>query len=132
MQRYNIFFIYASKMKKKIGKICIHKNFSVSLRPISKPHSTMDTLSPTDELQSLRAEIDAIDNELWQLIARRMDVSRRIGEYKRQNAMRPLQPARYEQILTQRLQWAQTQGISAETVRAIMEAIHTESVRVQL
>lgn len=92
----------------------------------------MDTLSPTDELQSLRAEIDAIDNELWQLIARRMDVSRHIGEYKRQNAMRPLQPARYEQILTRRLQWAQTQGISAETVRAIMEAIHTESVRVQL
>lgn len=88
--------------------------------------------SDTLPLLELRKEIDEVDDALWTLIARRMEVSRRIGDYKRERGMAVIQPQRYEQILQERIARAQEQGISEQAIRQIMEAIHTESVRVQL
>jgi len=42
-----------------------------------------------------------------------------------------VQPARYQEILQRREQWAQQMGLDVEAVRQIMDAIHKESVRIQ-
>ena len=47
-----------------------------------------------DELQALRQEIDAVDRELVELFRRRMDVTRRVGEYKAARGMAVLDQAR--------------------------------------
>ena len=52
-----------------------------------------------DELQNLRRDIDAIDRELVELFRRRMDVTRRVGEYKRERDMPVLDQARERQVL---------------------------------
>ena len=52
-----------------------------------------------DELQDLRRDIDAIDRELVELFRRRMDVTRRVGEYKRERDMPVLDQARERQVL---------------------------------
>ncbi len=83
-------------------------------------------------LLSLRQQIDEIDNELWQLIAQRLNVAQQIGEYKQAHQMPILQHKRYEDILQKRIRWAEKHNISNETVRQIMETIHTESVKRQL
>ena len=46
------------------------------------------------DLQDLRCEIDAIDDELVQLFAKRMDVSAKIAAYKKENNLPILMPSR--------------------------------------
>ncbi len=97
------------------------------------PQRNQVTDTPEDTtLLALRQQIDEIDNELWQLIAQRLNVAQQIGQYKQANQMPVLQHKRYEEILQKRIQWATHHHISEETVRQIMETIHTESVKRQL
>lgn len=51
------------------------------------------------ELADLRAEIDRIDAELSRLFCERMEVSRQVGEYKRENSLPVYDAAREEQKL---------------------------------
>ena len=83
------------------------------------------------DLSSLRAEIDHLDKQLWEIIAQRMDIVREIGEWKHTHGEPVLQSNRYQQVLDQCLQCAREKGISEDTVREVMEALHKESVRVQ-
>lgn len=87
--------------------------------------------STSIELRWLRQMMDEVDDALWEAIARRMEVSKQIGEYKKSHGMEVIQPTRFEHILSNRLQWAQTKCLTAETVRQIMDALHAESIRVQ-
>lgn len=82
-------------------------------------------------LAAFRAEIDELDETLWSLIARRMEVSDRIGRYKQAMGLPVVQPERYEQLKHDRLAWADQVGISKEAVLAILDAIHSESCRRQ-
>ena len=52
-----------------------------------------------DELQTLRQNIDEIDSQLVELFCRRMDVTRRVGEYKRERGIPVLDQARERQVL---------------------------------
>ena len=83
------------------------------------------------DLSSLRAEIDQLDKQLWEIIAQRMDIAREIGEIKRTHNEPIVQTQRYQQVLDQCLQWGREKGISEDTVREVMDALHKESVRVQ-
>ena len=51
------------------------------------------------DLNELRGQIDGIDNELVQLFCRRMEVAEQIAEYKRQNDLPILAPAREREKL---------------------------------
>jgi chorismate mutase len=87
-------------------------------------------------LNWLRAEIDELDDKLWDTIAARMDVSRRIGEWKKANGVAPLQPERYEMIrerlknLTPTLSSGEGE-LRTEFKLALWELIHEESLRQQ-
>lgn len=83
------------------------------------------------ELNWLRAEIDELDDRLWDTIAARMDVSQRIGEWKKAHGVTPLQPERYQHILAQRQEWAQKNGIDAAFVERVFSAIHEQSLQRQ-
>lgn len=52
-----------------------------------------------DELQTLRRDIDAIDRQLVELFRQRMDVTRRVGEYKKANGIPVLDQERERQVL---------------------------------
>lgn len=84
-----------------------------------------------DELIWLRTIMDEVDDELWQVVAHRMDVSRAIGDYKKKRGMEVVQPSRYQDILQRRLAWANTHHLSAECVEQMMDTIHQESIRHQ-
>ena len=82
-------------------------------------------------LRWLRAMMDEVDDQLWQTIHRRMAISRRIGEWKRQEGVAVRQPARFEDILTQRIKKETKNGLTRETIVAICQALHEESIRQQ-
>lgn len=83
------------------------------------------------ELRWLRAEIDELDDRLWETLSNRMDVSRRIGEWKKANGIAPLQPQRYQEILSTRLQWAGQHGLRESFVSQLFDLIHAESLKQQ-
>lgn len=79
----------------------------------------------------LRAEIDELDEQLWDTIAARMDVSRRIGEWKKANGVQPLQPERYRTIVDRINELTNERGLSTEFALRIWELIHEESLKQQ-
>ena len=86
----------------------------------------------TEGIQTLRKQIDELDNELMNLLAKRMRVCREIGQYKKEHNMTVLQTNRYNEILEKRGAQGSLCGLSPETVAHIFEEIHEESVRQQL
>ncbi len=98
---------------------------------IGQSPTNRTNISGATPLRWLRQMMDEVDNELWNAIAKRMEVSRRIGAYKREQHMDIVQPTRYEQMLAARLDWAQSHDLDANTVRAIMDALHQASIRIQ-
>jgi chorismate mutase len=83
-------------------------------------------------LSELRRQIDELDNQLLEVIAKRMRISREIGTYKKEHDMQILQTARYSEILDKRVSEAVKMGIDGECMQKIMEAIHEESIRQQM
>ena len=95
-------------------------------------HSNVsDSVREGIELNWLRAEIDELDDRLWDTIAARMDVSRRIGEWKKTHGVSPFQPERYRQILTQCRQQAVQRGLESHFIEQLWNTIHEESLRQQ-
>ena len=90
-----------------------------------------DTVT-TEGIQALRKQIDEFDNELMNLLAKRMRVCREIGQYKKEHNMTVLQASRYNEILEKRGAQGSLCGLSADSVARIFEEIHEESVRQQL
>ena len=91
-----------------------------------------ETVDLTASLCTLRKGIDEIDNELIDLLAKRMGISREIGAYKRDNGMTIVQTKRYSEILDKRAAQGVLKGIDAECIKKIFECIHEESVRQQV
>lgn len=91
-----------------------------------------ENIDLTASLSTLRKSIDEIDNELIDLLAKRMGISREIGAYKRDNGMTIVQTKRYSEILDKRAAQGALKGIDAECIKKIFECIHEESVRQQV
>ena len=83
------------------------------------------------ELNWLRAEIDELDETLWDTIAARMDVSRRIGAWKKANGVAPLQPERYQTIVERINELTNERGLSTDFALRVWELIHEESLKQQ-
>jgi chorismate mutase len=96
--------------------------------------NALDPIRPRDgqkELNWLRAEIDELDDTLWQTIAARMDVSRRIGAWKKEHHMPPLQPDRYHTMVERISELANERGLSADFALRLYDLIHEESINQQ-
>ena len=85
----------------------------------------------TDTLSTLRSQIDEIDSQLVDLVAKRMRISREIGQYKKIHGMGIVQSNRFNEILEKRCAQGASQGIDPACVKSIFEAIHQESVNQQ-
>ena len=86
----------------------------------------------TENLNELRTQIDECDNNIIEILAKRMRICREIGTFKKEHAMTILQTGRYNEILEKRGAQGELCGMSADFVRTIFEAIHGESVRQQM
>lgn len=82
-------------------------------------------------LSALRGEIDDIDDELLQLLSRRMNVSSQIGQYKKENGLTVVQMDRWKQILEDHLETGKNMGLSKELIEKVFEAIHQASIQRQ-
>lgn len=86
----------------------------------------------TESLQALRQQIDKIDTDLLDLYAKRMEIARQIGQYKKEHSMPVVQESRYDDLMKSRVSAAVEMGMSADFMRTVLQAIHEESVRQQI
>jgi chorismate mutase len=86
-------------------------------------------LSPA--LQVLRKEIDAIDDDLIALLARRMECVEQIGIWKRDRNVSLFQLERWEHVLRDRVESSVQRHLSPNFVRDLFEHIHEEALSIQ-
>lgn len=83
------------------------------------------------DLAGWRSEIDDIDEELLHLLARRMEVSAQIGEYKKRNNVAVVQMDRWKKILEDHIATGNDMGLSPQLINEVFEAIHQASIERQ-
>lgn len=82
-------------------------------------------------LDKLRDQIDSLDSQLIELLARRMDIVGKIGEYKKSHNITILQLRRWENILTTRSKLGKDLGLDEDLISKMLELIHKSSIRKQ-
>ena len=107
------------------------RDLQTLLESLEIRENSSDDASYKDGIEALRARIDVIDDNLLKILADRNEVSRKIGQYKKEHNVAILQAGRWESLLAKVEEKAEALGISREAIRSIMTAIHDESVRVQ-
>lgn len=90
------------------------------------------TETSTDNLNGLREEIDNIDSQLIDLLARRMNVSKSIGTVKQAGNLPIIQPERCAEVLGSRCNSCVKLGLDGDFASKLFGLIHDESVRQQL
>ncbi|PWL37856.1 3-deoxy-7-phosphoheptulonate synthase [Flagellimonas aquimarina] len=83
------------------------------------------------KLSNLRAQIDVIDNQIIDILGKRMKVSGGIGTLKKQKNVAVLQTNRWNAILGKMILEGESQGLSEEFVLRMFKAIHQESINHQ-
>ena len=83
-------------------------------------------------LHELRSQIDSIDEELLSLLAKRSEISTKIGVVKKENNLTVLQLDRWNTILSNYIEKGKNLGLNGEIVKEIFELIHKDSIDRQL
>ncbi|MFM7671169.1 MAG: chorismate mutase [Bacteroidota bacterium] len=82
-------------------------------------------------LEALRQQINQFDNEMIQLLGRRMKVAEEIGLYKKENNITILQAGRWQEIVDRACAQGELVGLSREFITRYLEAVHMESINRQ-
>lgn len=91
----------------------------------------IDGVGFTNELESLRNMVDSLDEELLEIIAKRMNLIAKIGSYKKQHNITVFQPERWLEIKKSRANFGENLKLNQEFVLNILTEIHNESIRFQ-
>lgn len=82
-------------------------------------------------LNILRSEIDEIDEKLICLLSKRMNLVNRIGEYKKEKGIKPLDKKRWNKLLNNRIKLGNKHDLDKKFITNIWEQIHNQSLKEQ-
>jgi chorismate mutase len=83
-------------------------------------------------LKELRSQVDEVDYQLIQLLAERMALIEKIGEYKRDHQLTVLQLERWMEILKTRTALGEKLQLHKEFIQELLIVIHKEAIRKQV
>lgn len=83
------------------------------------------------DLEEFRRKIDSIDKDLLELLGKRMDIVKLIGEYKKSHNTTVFQKTRWKEIIDQRLKLSKKIDLNSEFIKIMLRAIHDESINIQ-
>lgn len=92
---------------------------------------TNEAIEYINSLDSMRAQIDVIDNQVIDILGKRMSISDKIGAIKKDKNVAVLQSSRWNEILGKMILEGETKGLSEEFVLKMFKAIHQESINHQ-
>lgn len=74
-----------------------------------------------NQLDDFRKQIDEIDGQIVSLLAERMKIVKKIGAFKKQRNIPPLDPARWQEVIKTK------KGF----IKKIWEIIHEEALKIE-
>lgn len=84
-----------------------------------------------ENIEQLRTHIDVIDENLLIALGARMDISRKIGQFKKDHNIAIIQPLRWDSLLEGMIEKGKDYGLDEHFVRALFNVIHDASVAEQ-
>lgn len=84
-----------------------------------------------NELQVLRTKIDVVDNQLIEMLGKRMQIADQIGQLKKTNNVAILQTKRWNNVLEKMVRLGNDKNLSKEFIMKLLKAIHEESIQHQ-
>jgi chorismate mutase len=84
-----------------------------------------------NSLKNLRAKIDISDQQLLEVLSKRMKISDEIGKIKKSQNVAILQTQRWNEILGKMILKGEEQGLSEEFILKLFKAVHMESINHQ-
>ena len=87
----------------------------------------MDKVEFDRQLAELRAEIDDVDSLLVQLLARRREITSKVGELKSQVGMPIYAPDREQSLIHERREQALSEGVSPDLIEDILRRLMRDS-----
>ncbi|MDD3742879.1 MAG: chorismate mutase [Lentimicrobiaceae bacterium] len=82
-------------------------------------------------LQVLRSEIDGLDYELIQLLAKRMEIVAEMGRYKYDHHITILQLDRWKSLFADRIKKGEKAGLNVDFLGALLKLVHEQSIEIQ-
>lgn len=101
------------------------------MRDLKIRKESNEELEYQNDLSNLRAQIDIIDNQVIDILGKRMKVSDSIGALKKQKNVAVLQSNRWNAILGNMILEGEARGLSEEFILKMFKAIHQESINHQ-
>lgn len=84
-----------------------------------------------NQLDDLRKQIDFIDNQIVDLLAERFIIVKKIGKWKKEKNLPPLDKNRWRKVLINRVKKAKELGISSKLIKKIYQAIHDYALEIE-
>lgn len=84
-----------------------------------------------ENIEQLRTQIDVIDENLLLALKSRMDISRKIGEFKKAHNIAIVQTQRWDSILSAMVEKGKEYDLPEDFITAVFTAIHDTSVAAQ-
>jgi chorismate mutase len=84
-----------------------------------------------NSLDGLRAQINVADDQMIELLGKRMKISDQIGALKKEKNVAVLQSKRWNEILGNMILEGESKGLSEEFILRMFKAVHQESINHQ-
>ena len=96
---------------------------------IRKPEG--NGLNGQHTLERLRDEMDSADIALLEAIKKRIEITSKLGDFKKSHNMTILQVNRWQEVLENRLKQAHHLGLDEKLIKDIYQILHSQSVKIQ-
>ncbi|MBS9775282.1 chorismate mutase [Candidatus Gracilibacteria bacterium] len=85
-----------------------------------------------NELQYLRENINSIDTQLLELLGKRFEVVKKVGNWKKENGItQPLDEKRWNELLANNIKVGREKGLSSKFITDIWNRIHEEALKLE-
>lgn len=83
------------------------------------------------DLNILRKKIDDIDDSIIRLLAKRLEMVKKVGIYKKQHNIPPLDSTRWQQVLRSKIELGKSLSLPQKLIEIIYNAIHDAALEIE-
>ena len=105
--------------------------FAQLLEELEIPSERSESADFMSRMSTLRENVDEVDGQMLELLAKRMEIVREMGRLKSAQHVSTLQPDRWQEILDDRVKRGGALNLSDEFVLQVMQSVHEEAIRQQ-
>ncbi|AFZ59104.1 chorismate mutase [Anabaena cylindrica FACHB-243] len=84
-----------------------------------------------NRLEGFRQEIDDVDSQIVEALAKRFEIAKRVADFKKQQGIPMMQPDRVEAVKQRRRELGTQHGLDGEFMVALYSLIIQETCRVE-